>query len=46
MLRHDLPRRLPGIMEQAAVPRSVATKLTGRRTENVYRGTRSCRRPT
>ena len=38
--------RLAAWITQAAVPRSAATRLTGHRTENVYRGTRSCRRPT
>jgi integrase len=34
---HDLRRSAVRIMEQAGVPRSVATKITGHRTEAVYR---------
>jgi integrase len=37
MLRHDLLRTAVQNMEQAAVPRSMAMKLTGHRTENVCR---------
>jgi integrase len=36
MLRHDLRCTAVRNMEQTAVPRSVAMKLTGHRTENVY----------
>jgi integrase len=34
---HDLRRSAVRSMEQAGVPRSVATKITGHRTEAVYR---------
>ena len=37
MLRHDLLRTAVQNREQAAVPRSLAMKLTGHCTENVYR---------
>jgi hypothetical protein len=35
--RHDFRRTAVRNMERRAVPRSVATKITGHRTENVYR---------
>lgn len=37
MLRHDFRRTAAGNLERAGVPRSVAMKITGHRTEAVYR---------
>ena len=36
LLIHDLRRSAVRNMEQAGVPRSVATKITGHRTEKIY----------